>query len=145
MLITGGAGFLGSHVCLELLAAGHSLVVLDNFANSGPESLRRVAELAGLGGWQRRGPGRWSTQPSPSRLTLIAGDVRSPADLRRVFHPGDPSAALSAAAEAAERPPGPIDAVLHFAGLKAVGESMRQPLLYWDVNVGGSRALLEAM
>jgi UDP-glucose 4-epimerase len=145
VLITGGAGFLGSHVCLELLAAGHSLVVLDNFANSGPESLRRVAELAGLGGWQRRGPGRWSTQPSPSRFTLIAGDVRSPADLRRVFHPGDPSAAISAAAEAAERPPGPIDAVLHFAGLKAVGESMRQPLLYWDVNVGGSRALLEAM
>ncbi len=127
MLITGGAGFLGSHVCLELLAAGHSLLVLDNFANSGPESLRRVAELAGLSGWQRRGPGRWSTQPSPPRLTLIAGDVRSAADLRRVFHPG------------------PIDAVLHFAGLKAVGESVRQPLIYWDVNVAGSRCLLEAM
>ena len=153
VLITGGAGFLGSHVCLELLAAGHSLVVLDNFANSGPESLRRVAELAGLSGWQRRGPGRWSTQPTPSRFTLIAGDVRSPADLRRVFHPGaaaaatasSASASSASAAEAAERPPGPIDAVLHFAGLKAVGESMRQPLLYWDVNVGGSRALLEAM
>jgi UDP-glucose 4-epimerase len=127
VLITGGAGFLGSHVCLELLAAGHSLLVLDNFANSGPESLRRVAELAGLSGWQRRGPGRWSTQPSPPRLTLIAGDVRSAADLRRVFHPG------------------PIDAVLHFAGLKAVGESVRQPLIYWDVNVAGSRCLLEAM
>jgi UDP-glucose 4-epimerase len=141
VLITGGAGFLGSHVCLELLAAGHALLVLDNFANSGPESLRRVAALAGLDGWQRRGPGRWSTEPTPARLTLIAGDVRVPADLRRLFHPAE----AASAAEAAERPPGPIDAVLHFAGLKAVGESVRRPLLYWDVNVAGSRCLLEAM
>ena len=141
VLITGGAGFLGSHVCLELLAAGHALLVLDNFANSGPESLRRVAELAGLDGWQRRGPGRWSTEPTPARLTLIAGDVRVPADLRRLFHPAE----AASAAVAAERPPGPIDAVLHFAGLKAVGESVRRPLLYWDVNVAGSRCLLEAM
>ncbi len=141
VLITGGAGFLGSHVCLELLAAGHALLVLDNFANSGPESLRRVAELAGLDGWQRRGPGRWSTEPTPARLTLIAGDVRVPADLRRLFHPAE----AASAAETAERPPGPIDAVLHFAGLKAVGESVRWPLLYWDVNVAGSRCLLEAM
>jgi UDP-glucose 4-epimerase len=141
VLITGGAGFLGSHVCLELLRAGHDLVVLDNFANSGPESLRRVAELAGLSGWQRRGPGRWSTQPTPSRFTLIAGDVRSAADLRRVFRPDE----AAPGAEAGERPPGPIDAVFHFAGLKAVGESVRQPLAYWDVNVSGSRCLLEAM
>jgi UDP-glucose 4-epimerase len=141
ILITGGAGFIGSHVCLELLGAGHSLVVLDNFANSGPESLRRVAELAGLPGWQRRGPGRWSTQPSPSRLTLIAGDVRSDADLRRLFHPAE----VASAREAAERPAGPIEAVLHFAGLKAVGESVANPLAYWDVNVAGSRCLFEAM
>jgi UDP-glucose 4-epimerase len=141
ILITGGAGFIGSHVCLELLQAGHSLVVLDNFANSGPESLRRVAELAGLTGWQRRGPGRWSTQPSPSLLTLIAGDVRSDGDLQRVFRP----AGAAPAGEAAERPAGPIEAVLHFAGLKAVGESVARPLAYWDGNVAGSRALLEAM
>ena len=128
ILITGGAGFIGSHVCLELLQAGHALVVLDNFSNSGPESLGRVAELAGLPGWQRCGPGRWSTLPSPSRLTLIAGDVRSAADLQQAF-----------------RAAGPIEAVLHFAGLKAVGESVAQPLSYWDVNVGGSRCLLEAM
>jgi len=128
ILITGGAGFIGSHVCLELLQAGHALVVLDNFSNSGPESLGRVAELAGLPGWQRCGPGRWSTPPSPSRLTLIAGDVRSAADLQQAF-----------------RAAGPIEAVLHFAGLKAVGESVAQPLAYWDVNVGGSRCLLEAM
>ncbi len=141
VLITGGAGFIGSHVCLELLRAGHSLVVLDNFANSGPEALRRVAQLAGLPGWQRRGPGRWSTQPCPARFTLISGDVRSPADLRRVFHPAE----AAPGAEADERPPGPIDAVLHFAGLKAVAESVAHPLAYWDVNVGGSRSLLEAM
>ncbi len=127
VLITGGAGFLGSHVCLELLGAGHTLVVLDNFANSGPESLRRVADLAGLSGWQKRGPGFWSTEPDPCRFSLLAGDVRSCADLARVFRPG------------------PFDAVLHFAGLKAVGESLRQPLAYWDVNVAGSRSLLEAM
>ncbi|MFM8605166.1 MAG: UDP-glucose 4-epimerase GalE, partial [Cyanobium sp.] len=132
ILITGGAGFIGSHVCLELLNAGHSLVVLDNFTNSGPESLRRVAELAGLPGWQGCGPGLWSTEPTPSRFTLIAGDVRSPDDLQRAFRP-------------AEAAPGPIEAVLHFAGLKAVGESVAHPLAYWDVNVGGSRALLEAM
>ncbi len=141
VLITGGAGFIGSHVCLELLRAGHSLVVLDNFANSGPESLRRVAELAGLSGWQRRGPGRWSTQPSPARFTLIAGDVRSNADLQRLFRPAEGAPA----GEAAERPAEAIEAVLHFAGLKAVGESVARPLTYWDVNVGGSRALLEAM
>lgn len=135
ILITGGAGFIGSHVCLELLGDGHSLVVLDNFVNSGPESLRRVAELAGLSGWRSRGPGRWSTDPTPSRLTLIEGDVRSQSDLQRVFRP----------AEAAEHPPGPIEAVLHFAGLKAVGESVAHPLAYWDVNVGGSRCLLQAM
>jgi UDP-glucose 4-epimerase len=138
VLITGGAGFLGSHVCLELLRAGHAVVVLDNFANSGPESLRRVAELAGLSGWQRRGPGCWSTQLAPTRLSLVAGDVRSPADLRRVF-------GLAAEAFVGEPRAARIDAVLHFAGLKAVGESVRQPLDYWDVNVGGSRCLLEAM
>jgi UDP-glucose 4-epimerase len=146
VLITGGAGFIGSHVCLELLKAGHSLVVLDNFANSGPESLRRVAELAGLRGWQRRGPGRWSTHPTPPQFTLVAGDVRAPADLRRVFRPADAATGSAATgSQAPDRPDGPIDAVLHLAGLKAVGESVRQPLSYWDVNVGGSRCLLEAM
>jgi UDP-glucose 4-epimerase len=135
VLITGGAGFLGSHVCLELLRAGHAVVALDNFANSSPESLRRVAELAGLTGWQRRGPGRWSTGSSLASLCLITGDVRSPSDLRGVF------GAAGAEAAALRR----FDAVLHFAGLKAVGESMRQPLAYWDVNLGGSRCLLEAM
>ena len=117
LLITGGAGFIGSHSCLVLLEAGHNLVVLDNFDNSSPESLKRVLELAG---------------PSAvGRLRVVEGDIRSAADLELAF-------------EAA--PSGqPITAVVHFAGLKAVGESVREPLRYWDVNLSGSRQLLEAM
>ena len=117
LLITGGAGFIGSHSCLVLLEAGHNLVVLDNFDNSSPESLKRVLELAG---------------PSAAgRLQLVEGDIRSAADLERAFE----------AAPAGQ----PISAVVHFAGLKAVGESVREPLRYWDVNLCGSRQLLEAM
>jgi len=117
LLITGGAGFIGSHSCLVLLEAGHDLVVLDNFDNSSPESLMRVLELAG---------------PSAAgRLQVVEGDIRSAADLERAFE----------AAPAGQ----PITAVVHFAGLKAVGESVREPLRYWDVNLCGSRQLLEAM
>ena len=116
LLITGGAGFIGSHTCLVLLEAGHRLVVLDNFSNSSPESLRRVLELAGL-------------PPGDPRLQTISGDIRSNDDLERAFQ---------AAAQ-------PIEAVVHFAGLKAVGESVQDPLRYWDVNVAGSRCLLAAM
>ncbi|MBU6249996.1 MAG: UDP-glucose 4-epimerase GalE [Cyanobacteria bacterium REEB417] len=119
LLITGGAGFIGSHTALVLLQGGHSLVVLDNFSNSSPEALRRVAELAGL-------------DHDSARLQVIAGDIRSPADLDR---------ALGAAAPGGER----VAGVIHFAGLKAVGESVQQPLRYWDVNVNGSRLLVEAM
>ena len=114
LLITGGAGFIGSHTALVLLEAGHSLVVLDSFANSSPESLQRVKALAGLAG--------------DARLQVIEGDIRNPADLDRAF-----GAANS------------IDGVIHFAGLKAVGESVQQPLRYWDVNANGSRCLIEAM
>ena len=114
LLITGGAGFIGSHTALVLLEAGHSLVVLDNFLNSSPESLRRVAELAGLRGDQRR-------------LVIIHGDIRDTNALNKAFGRKK------------------IDGVIHFAGLKAVGESVCQPLLYWDNNVRGSLTLLEAM
>ena len=117
LLITGGAGFIGSHTCLVLLEAGHRLVVLDNFANSSPRSLRRVQELAGPAG--------------AARLILVEGDIRSPADLERAFDAGGEG--------------GAIEAVVHFAGLKAVGESVREPLRYWDVNVAGSGRLLAAM
>ena len=111
LLITGGAGFIGSHTCLVLLKAGHQLVVLDNFNNSSPTSLERVRKLS---------------RTAPGKLQVLEGDIRSCADLDRTFHGG-------------------IDAVIHFAGLKAVGESVRDPLKYWDVNVNGSVQLLSAM
>ena len=118
ILITGGAGFIGSHTCLVLLEAGHELVVLDNYANSSPEALRRVVELAGPGG--------------EGRLQVIEGDIRCNADLERAFAAGASTGTG-------------VDAVIHFAGLKAVGESVAEPLRYWDVNVSGSQHLLAAM
>ena len=112
ILITGGAGFIGSHTAVVLLEAGHELVVLDSFENSSPEALRRVKELSGS-----------------NALTVIEGDVRDP----------------EAFADRCIRSKDTIDGVIHFAGLKAVGESVSDPLRYWDVNVGGSRALATAM
>ena len=115
LLITGGAGFIGSHTCLVLLEAGHDLVVLDDFSNSSPESLKRVRQLANLEG-------------SSPRLQVVEGDIRIKSDLRKGFRAGKG-----------------IEAVIHFAGLKAVGESVREPLRYWDVNVAGSQSLLSVM
>lgn len=108
VLVTGGAGYIGSHTALALLQAGHNVVVLDNLCNSSAESLKRVAQLAG------REP------------VFVQGDIRDRAVLDRLF------------AEYA------VDAVLHFAGLKAVGESVAQPLRYFDNNVHGSQVLLQA-
>ncbi len=132
VLLTGGAGFIGSHTCLSLLESGHQVVVMDDFSNGSAEALSRVAELAGLGLWRQTSAERWSgAEPWGSRLTLCRGDVRSPQDLDRAFEAADVG--------------GGVSAVLHFAGLKAVGESMAQPLRYWDVNVTGTLRLLEAM
>ena len=111
VLITGGAGFIGSHTCLVLLEQGYELIVLDNFDNSSPEALHRVQELAGS-----------------KQLAVVKGDVRNPDDLDRAFQTVDQ-----------------VDGVIHFAGLKAVGESVAEPLRYWDVNVNGSRVLAAAM
>ncbi len=113
LLVTGGAGFIGSHTCLVLLEAGHRLVVLDDFSNSSPEALRRVQELAG--------------PQAAGRLELVEGDIRRSEDLERAFAGA------------------PIEAVIHFAGLKAVGESVADPLRYWEVNLSGSLRLLQAM
>jgi len=115
LLITGGAGFIGSHTCLVLLDAGHNLVVLDDFSNSSPESLKRVRQLANL-------------ESSSVRLQVVEGDIRNKSDLRKGFQTGTC-----------------IDAVIHFAGLKAVGESVSQPLRYWDVNLTGSQCLVSVM
>ena len=108
VLVTGGAGYIGSHTCVALLDAGHELVVLDNLCNAEAESLRRVQEISGRS------------------LRFVEGDVRHRDDLARAFAGG-------------------IDAVVHFAALKAVGESCADPLRYFDNNIGGTIALLQAM
>ena len=123
LLITGGAGFIGSHTCLVLLQAGHHLTVLDDFSNSSPVAPEKVAVLAGIA--KTRGG-------EADRLNVMHGDIRDRACLQQLFNQ-------------AKRTGKPIEAVIHFAGLKAVGESVREPLRYWDVNVTGSRCLLDAM
>ena len=115
VLIAGGAGFIGSHTSLVLMEAGHRIVVIDNFATSTPANLQRVRELVGTA--------------RADALEVLAGDIRDRHALDKAFATGG----------------GPFDAVIHFAGLKAVAESVHRPLLYWDVNVGGSRSLLAAM
>ena len=128
LLITGGAGFIGSHTCLVLLEAGHQLLVLDDFSNSSAVALERVAELAGVR-LQRDQP---TLKAAPERFTLVEGDIRDPQCLDALF------ASATTFGQ-------PIEAVIHFAGLKAVGESVQQPLRYWDVNVVGTQRLLSAM
>lgn len=109
VLVTGGAGYIGSHAALELLRAGHQVVSLDNYCNSSPESLRRVSALAG------------------APVDMREGDIRDAAALKSLLKHGA------------------FDAVMHFAGLKAVGESVEKPELYRENNVAGSRNLLDAM
>ena len=109
ILVTGGAGYIGSHTVLLLLEAGHKVVVLDNLSNSSPESLRRVEQLTG------------------KAVTFREGDIRDAACLDALF------AEFS------------VSGVVHFAGLKAVGESVAEPLRYYDCNVVGTIRLLEAM
>lgn len=109
ILVTGGAGYIGSHTVLVLLEAGYQVVVVDNLCNASPESLRRVEHLAGRS------------------LTFIEGDIRDRACLDKLFNEHD------------------IYAVIHFAGLKAVGESVSEPLAYYDTNVNGSLTLCQAM
>jgi len=109
ILVTGGAGYIGSHTTLALLQAGFRVVVLDNLCNASAESLKRVAQLAG------REP------------VFVQGDIRDRALLDQLL---------------AQHP---VQAVMHFAGLKAVGESVAQPLRYYDNNVGGTINLCQAM
>lgn len=108
-LVTGGAGYIGSHTCLELLQAGHEVTVLDNLSNSRQESLRRVQAITGRD------------------IRFIEADLRD-----------------RGAVDAALREQ-PVDAVIHFAGLKAVGESTEKPLDYYSNNVGGTLSLCQAM
>lgn len=109
VLLTGGAGYIGSHTVVEMCAAGHDVVVIDDFSNSSPRAMARVEELVG------------------KKIPLYEADVADEAVLGRIF---------------AEHQ---IDAVVHFAGLKAVGESVRMPLAYYQNNIGSTLALLRAM
>ena len=109
ILVTGGAGYIGSHTVVELLEAGCEVVVYDNLSNSSPLSLERVIQITG------------------KHVTFVEGDIRDKAALNNLF---------SSHA---------FDAVIHFAGLKAVGESVEQPLKYYNNNVYGSLQLFEVM
>lgn len=109
ILVTGGAGYIGSHTCVELLAAGDKVIILDNLCNSRKVAVERVERITG------------------KQATFVEGDIRDEALLDRLL---------------AEHP---IDATIHFAGLKAVGESVAKPLSYYDNNVAGTVNLLKAL
>lgn len=109
ILLTGGAGYIGSHILYELLKASHDVIVLDNLSNSSAEAVKRVESLTN------------------KHCTFIEGDIRNRHLLDEIFSQYT------------------IDSVLHFAGLKAVGESAEKPLMYFENNITGSLVLLEAM
>lgn len=109
VFVTGGAGYIGSHTCVELLNAGHDVVVLDNLSNSSKEALNRVQTL------------------TSKSLDFVEGDILDQTVLDQIFRSHK------------------IDAVIHFAGLKAVGESQQVPLKYFENNISGSISLVKAM
>lgn len=109
VLVTGGAGYIGSHTVVELIEAGHKPVILDNFCNSSAESINRIEQITG------------------HRPGLVEGDIRDASLLKQLLRAHD------------------FDAVMHFAGLKAVGESVEKPLEYYDNNVSGTTTLLECL
>jgi UDP-glucose 4-epimerase len=109
VLVTGGAGYIGSHTLISLIEAGYEVVVFDNFCNSSKESLKRVEKIV------------------EKKIALCEGDIRDKNDLQNAFDKFD------------------IDSVIHFAGLKAVGESVEKPLEYYDNNIYGTIALCEVM
>lgn len=109
ILVTGGAGFIGSHTCVELLNAGYEIVVVDNYYNANPKSLERVKELTG------------------KDYKSYECDIRDSEGMDKIFKENK------------------IDAVIHFAGLKAVGESCQKPIEYYDNNIGGTLKLCDVM
>ena len=121
LLITGGAGFIGSHTCILLLKAGHDLVVLDSFVNSSAQALKAVCQISGI-----------ENNEELKRIQIFEGDVRDTKLIENIFF-------------TSKKEDKSIDAVLHFAGLKSVRISTEEPLLYWDVNLNGSCNLLSIM
>ena len=121
ILVTGGAGFIGSHTCIYLLNNGYQIYVLDSFINSSSIVLKKIPNLVN----QNQ---NWIKE----NLRVFKGDLRKESDIKKVF-------------DFAFKNNTPIDAVIHFAGLKAVGESLKNPLKYWDFNVLGTISLLKIM
>lgn len=109
ILVTGGAGYIGSHTCIELMKAGHEVVIVDNFCNSKASVLDRIKEISG------------------KTFVFCEADIRSASAMENIFSQNK------------------IDAVIHFAGLKAVGESVSLPLSYYDTNIVGSLVLFKTM
>ena len=109
ILLTGGTGYIGSHVAVELLQDGHEIVILDNLVNSKEGVLDRIAEIVG------------------TRPKFYQADLLDKAALEKIFSENE------------------FDVVMHFAGLKAVGESVEEPLKYYENNISGTLNLLEAM
>ena len=121
ILVTGGAGFIGSHTCFLLLEKGYNVFVIDSFDNSSPKSLKRVCEISSL-----------KNKIFKERLKVFHGDLRDKDFLDSVFLEITKSKKV-------------IDGVIHFAGLKSVADSISRPLKYWQVNVLGTINLLEVM
>jgi UDP-glucose 4-epimerase len=109
VLVTGGAGYIGSHTCVELLDAGYDVLVFDNLSNASSQSLERIEQI------------------TSKKVSFIEGDIRNKGKLQEIFQNYA------------------IDSVIHFAGLKAVGESISKPLEYYDNNINGTLVLLETM
>ncbi|HBB72050.1 MAG TPA: UDP-glucose 4-epimerase, partial [Ruminococcus sp.] len=109
ILLAGGAGYIGSHTAAELLDAGYDVIIVDNYSNSCPESVKRVEEITG------------------KSVKAYECDIKDSAKLEEVFRENS------------------IDAVIHFAGLKAVGESVAKPILYYRNNIDTTLSLLECM
>ena len=109
VLVTGGAGYIGSHTCVELLSSGYEVIIVDNLNNSREESIKRIEEITG------------------NEVSFYKVDLLDRSGLERVFQQTT------------------VDAVIHFAGLKAVGESVDKPLAYYKNNVNGSLVLFEVM
>ena len=120
ILLTGGCGFIGSHTAVSLLEKNYNVFILDSLLNSSYESINRILKVCDI------------NPNGQERLYYFKEDIRNKDAIKYVF-------------EKARELKKPIDAVIHFAGLKSVSESLKFPLLYWDVNVGGSINLLDVM
>jgi len=121
LLITGGCGFIGSHTCLTLLEKGFNIIIIDSNINSNPLSIKKIIEIGAL-----------NHKNFNQRLSFVRGDIRDFNLLESIF-------------QDAIKTKSPIEAVIHFAGLKAVEESEKNPLLYWENNFSGSLTLFRAM